>query len=455
MSRWEIIKDDRISGGANSALTPEVAAELGAALGTLLGEGTLVVTARDYYPPSRMLKRSFSAGLMSTGVTVVDFHAATFPELAFAVKKFGAKAGVHFTVSLKGSDEVTIKLLDYLGIEFSHERLSNLLRLFKTKHIVRTLPERIGWVTYAEYIHEIYVASLTSYLDSASIAERRPSVVADLHFGPSADVIPDMFSELGVDAVTLNAHKPPAKKGIRHTPTPFSLLRLGRMVKAAAADLGVAFCVDASRAVFTDDKGRVLTPDETVALFMLTLPENTTVVTTISASKIIDKVAEQRKLRVIRVRGHPGDISRQIRRARAAYGGSDTGEHVFPTFSLAPDGLLALGKMLEVITSTERRLSSIIDELPRVPKHREEVDVPPGISLVKVLDIVTDAIHPSRVTVTGVKAVVNKVPIYVEPVPYKRALALEVEEPDREKLEVLRKVRDHLEEVFSSATAAT
>ena len=48
------VKKGRICGTANIQLTPENMAELGAALGTLLGEGSLVVTARDYYPPSRM-----------------------------------------------------------------------------------------------------------------------------------------------------------------------------------------------------------------------------------------------------------------------------------------------------------------------------------------------------------------------------------------------------------------
>ncbi|MEM3944310.1 MAG: hypothetical protein QXJ59_09520, partial [Thermofilaceae archaeon] len=56
--------EGQIFGIANQTLTPDIAASLGGALGTMLGEGALVVTARDNYPPSRMLKRAFSAGLM-------------------------------------------------------------------------------------------------------------------------------------------------------------------------------------------------------------------------------------------------------------------------------------------------------------------------------------------------------------------------------------------------------
>ena len=455
MESYQLVKDERIRGSANSELTPEVAAELGAALGTLLGEGVLVVTARDYYPPSRMLKRSFSAGLMSTGVTVVDFHAATFPELAFAVKKFGARAGVHFTVSSYRSHEIAIKLLDYLGIEFSHERLSNLMRLFETKHIVRTLPERIGWVTYAEYIHEIYVASLASFLDSTLISDRRLNIVADLNFGPTADVAPYIFSELGVDATTLNAHKPQAKKGIRHLPSPIALMRLARMVRAASAEFGVAFCVDASRAVFVDDKGRIMPPDKTIALFASFLPSGSTVVTTMTASSIVDKVAENKRLRVVRVRGYPGDVSRQARRVKAPYGGSDKGEHIFTGFSMSPDGLVALGRMMEILAGQDRRLSTLVDELPEVPVHEETVDVPGYLSMQRALDLIAEHMAPSRLTVTGLKVIVDKYVVYLEPSLKKRVLVLSVEEPSREKIEAVRKLRDSISELFSTSVMSS
>jgi len=443
----DITRDGRIYGGANVELTPEVAAELGTALGTLLGEGVLVVTARDYYPPSRMLKRSFSAGLMSTGISVVDFHAATYPELAFAIKKFGAKAGAHFTVSLYRSNYINIRLLDYLGIEFSREKLMNLLRLYETRHLVRTLPERIGWVTYAEYIHEIYVASLTSYLDSDAILGSGLNLVADLNFGPSAEVVPNFFSELGVDAITLNAHKPPTRKGIKQNPSYLSILKLGRMVKASGASFGAALCVDASRVFFVDDMGRALPPDTIIALFASILPPNSTVVTTVSASKVIDKVAKKKRVRVMRVKDSPGDVSKQVRRSRAAYGGSDFGEHIFPRFSLASDGLLAIGRILEILAKTERKLSSMIDELPEVPVHTEEIILPSNMEINRVLDTIVERYGVDVLAPTGLKIMTKRGPVWIKPNYENYSITLSIEEPTKEKVEHLRRIRDEVSEV--------
>ena len=440
-----LLGDGRIGGGVNRELTPEVSSELGSALGTMLGERVLVVAARDYYPPSRMLKRAFSAGLMSTGVTVVDFHAATFPELAFAVKKFGAKAGVHFAVSPFHSDHVNIRLLDYLGIEFSQDRLNQLLRLFDNKHFVRTLPERIGWVTYAEYIHEIYVASVTSYVDSEIIAHQRPRIAVDVNFGPAAEVLPDMFSELSVDSITLNAHKPPARHGIRHIPSYESLISLGELVKAAGAEFGAALSIDAGRIIFIDDKGRIIDTDKLAALLVSSVSRGSRVVTTLTTSKLIDKIAQSLKLKIVRVRGLPGDLSRQIRRNRGVLGVSDEGEIIYPTFSLSPDGLLSLSKMLEHVAKEERPVSSLINSLPEISVHKEEISYPERFDATYVLDYLYSQFAENSVhAISSVKIIHKNTIVKVEPIKDTKKLRLSVEMPSRKDVEALRELRDEI-----------
>ncbi|MFW9916983.1 MAG: phosphoglucomutase, partial [Candidatus Thorarchaeota archaeon] len=94
MQRATDIVSRRIVGIANQGLTPEKASTLGAALGTHLGPDSVVVTCRDFRSDSRMVKRAFASGLMSTGIDVLDLHATSLPILQFALKRFGASAGV-------------------------------------------------------------------------------------------------------------------------------------------------------------------------------------------------------------------------------------------------------------------------------------------------------------------------------------------------------------------------
>jgi len=437
------VEKGRICGTANIQLTPENMAELGAALGTLLGEGALVVTARDYYPPSRMLKRAFSAGLMSVGITVMDFHGATLPELAFSIKRFGAKAGIQFTVSPYRENDVNLKILDSTGAEFTTERLNELIQLYETKHIIRTIPKRIGWVSYAEYIHDIYVASLTSFLDINPIFSFSPKVVVDTNFGPSSEVLPDFLSEIGVNHITLNSHKPPIHKSVSHLPPIESLFTLSKIVIAAEANLGAAFSADASRIVLIDDRGKVLSPDETAAILVSFLPENSRISISYTMSSLVDKVAEQRKIKVSRVKGLIGDVSRHLKRIRAIFGAIDSGEFIFPQFSIAPDALLTLGKIIESLSLLEVNLSKVRNELPEINKYSIEVDLG-EVSPSMFIEYVVNNFENIILTVTGVKIVLDDTWVYIDFIPERNKFRLTVEEPTSHKINLVKKLADNI-----------
>jgi mannose-1-phosphate guanylyltransferase/phosphomannomutase len=81
--RWRTsaFEEGAVTGLTNLELTPEVAARLGAAYGTLLAPGSTILTARDGHPASRMLRRAFVGGVGSTGVHVVDLGLMPIPVL--------------------------------------------------------------------------------------------------------------------------------------------------------------------------------------------------------------------------------------------------------------------------------------------------------------------------------------------------------------------------------------
>ncbi|MEZ0345737.1 MAG: hypothetical protein ABWK01_04235 [Infirmifilum sp.] len=377
--------NNKVYGVANTQMTPENSAELGAVLGTIVGEGALVTAARDYYPPSRMLKRAFTSGLMSTGVSVIDFHSATLPEVAFAVKRFGAKAGVHFSVTPFNDNSIQIRILDSAGIEITSERLEDILSMFESHHAVRAIPTRIGWVTYAEYIHEIYTSSATGYVDTSPISAKEPLVLVDLNFGPASEPLPNLLSSIGARFIALNSSRPPPNLVPRQLPSLKALSMLGDLCKTTGATFGVALSSDASHAYFVDDKGRYIDPDRFLAIVALMVPQGSRLAITDSASRIVDAIAEKNKLSLIRVKGIAGDISRGLRRLRVNLGATDSGEVIFPQFSPSPDGMLLIAKLLEMLASEEVSLSSIVDAVPEPSLYTLELEAEPLIAQ-KVLD---------------------------------------------------------------------
>ena len=123
----------RIMAFSNITLTPELASVLGGAMGTLLDQNAVVMVGRDYRRDSRMLKRSFSGGLMASGIELIDLHAVPTNILQFSVRRFGADAGVMITRSHNLAGMVSIKMFDSTGVEYTSK---------KTNEIVTTAERR-------------------------------------------------------------------------------------------------------------------------------------------------------------------------------------------------------------------------------------------------------------------------------------------------------------------------
>ena len=422
------LEDGRVGGIANQTLTPDVAAMLGSALGTLLGEGAIVVTARDNYPPSRMLKRAFSAGLMSAGVTVIDFHAATTPELVFAIKRLGAKAGIQFTVSPLERNGVSIKIFDAQGVPYSLERVEDVVERAGTGRVVRSLPTSIGWVTYAEYIHDIYTAAAVNYVDVHAIAARRFRVVCDANFGSSSEILPNLLAEVGVEGVLLNAHRPPLRGSISHMPSPRSLSTVREMVKASGATLGAALCADATRALLFDENGQPLLSEEVLGILLLGVPAGTRVVTSEAMMSVVDKVAEKVGAKLVRVRGSAYDLTRTARRTGSHIVATCGHEVAFMDFSASPDGVLTLLKVVELMAKRGEPLSSLRSELPELQLERASVRLD-GADYLRVLSELklrkgADAV----LTLTGLRVRVGALWVDVEVLPHGIELVAEATE---------------------------
>ena len=115
----ELRKGGRIIGRANYIFTPELASSIGSIHGSLHKQGESIVMGRDYHNDSRMLKRAYTSGLMSTGVNTLNLQDCTFPLLQFTIRRFGAGGGVYFSGGHLYSEDVGIRFVDAGGIELS------------------------------------------------------------------------------------------------------------------------------------------------------------------------------------------------------------------------------------------------------------------------------------------------------------------------------------------------
>ena len=163
----ELNKNGRIIGRANYIFTPEIASSIGSIHGSILNKNESIVMGRDYHNDSRMLKRAYTSGMMSTGKNLLNLSDCTFPLLQFTIRRFGASGGVYFSGGHLYSEDVGIRFLDAGGIELSQNEIQRIIDSYNTypKDVRRVDPNEIGQITAIPQTADIYNKSLQQFVD--------------------------------------------------------------------------------------------------------------------------------------------------------------------------------------------------------------------------------------------------------------------------------------------------
>jgi phosphomannomutase/phosphoglucomutase len=345
-------------------MTAELALKLGKTLGTFLNGKGRILIARDTRTSSEMLRSALVSGLLSTGVNVVDAGVSPVPALSHCVMA-DFDAGVMITSSHNPPEYNGMKFITGDGVEFSTGEEQKFLELFKSE------PISANWDTVGKLaeknILETYEKKLFELADTDLIKTKNYKVVVDTTNGAQGVLMPDLLKKLGCEVVGLFIEP----KGIFERtpePRPETLDVLKEKVVSEQADFGVAFDVDGDRCIFVNEKGEVIMGDVTGTLLARELireKPGARIVTPISTSKVMDDVAEKEGGKMLKTMVGAKYIGETLKKEGADYGFEETGGSFFPEISFTRDGSAATVKVLETLAKSGKKLSELVDELPK------------------------------------------------------------------------------------------
>ncbi|MHA1993837.1 MAG: hypothetical protein ACW97Z_04810 [Candidatus Hodarchaeales archaeon] len=370
-----LTKGGRITAFSNTELTPELSALLGSAMGTFLDPNAVVMIGRDYRRDTRMLKRSFSGGLLSAGIELIDLHGIPTSILQFAVRRYGADAGVMITRSHNLAGMVSIKLFEATGIEFESSQVAKIVDIAKSGELRRVAAPDVGWISVADAM-KVYDRALAGFFASSkeSMKEANLRVVVDCACGPASRIMPDLLSEFGCQVITLNAHRP---RNPLFLPNPSSLVRLREMVRAIGADLGIALDAEARHAIIIDSQGRIRTAEETASVNLHSRYDPSSNATVVIGSSVHPSVYHDLHKNIIfSGHGEPGGIGRAVLEHRAIYGFNDTGLFVLPVFSPGSDAIVASFTVLSQMAKSHLKSTDIYRNHQVFAQRTAEVTFP-------------------------------------------------------------------------------
>ncbi len=215
-------------------------------------------------------------------------------------------------------------------------------------------------------------------------------IVIDSANGAAYKTTPWVLRELGAEVISLNDR--PDGININAGSGSLHVEGLCRAVKLHKADIGIAHDGDADRAIFCDEKGRVVDGDKVMGMWAVELKKNrmlrkNTVVSTVMSNLGLEKYLEMNNITLSRTKVGDRYVVERMVDGGFNLGGEQSGHIVFLDHNTTGDGPLTAVQVLYLMkkrNSSLSKLSSGIKLYPQVlanvqVEHMHDVHTIPGI----------------------------------------------------------------------------
>jgi phosphomannomutase / phosphoglucomutase len=358
----QIFREYDIRGVVDRDLTDETVSVLGRSIGTFLrsNNASRVSIGRDSRESSPRFRDLVARGLTESGCDVVDIGMVPTPVLYYSLFNMPVDGGVMITGSHNPADNNGFKVcLDKTSI-FGEQ-------IAEIKEIARAKKFASGAGVINE--HDIVPAYREYVLSNIRLGSRRLKVVVDAGNGMGGFVGAPLYRDLGCEVVELFCD--PDSRFPNHHPDPTVLENMRFAVEAVKqhrADLAIAYDGDADRIGVVDEAGRVIWGDQLMVIFsreILKKHPGAAFIGEVKCSQtLFDDIAEHGGKPIMWKVGH-SLIKAKLKETGAALAGEMSG-HIFfaDRYFGYDDAVYAGARLLEILSSTEAPLSSLLSGLP-------------------------------------------------------------------------------------------
>ncbi len=335
-----------------------------------------ICVVRDGRVSSQRLARALKQGLKASGAQVFDGGIGPTPMGYFSAYRYDMQGVIVVTGSHNPPTHNGMKTM--LGQHsFYGEALSALTQRIEHSALLKGDGAESEINLMEDYARALIATS------GIGVTERTLSIVWDAGNGAAGPMVELLAASIpvhkhGLMFTRVDGHFP------NHHPDPsdpHNLVQLQEAVTGAQCDIGLALDGDGDRLGVVDDKGRILSPDHLLMLFIDDVLRHRPGATIIADVKTSDSVFE----RIARKGGKPlmwktghAHIKAKMREVDAAFGGEASGHLFFADKYFGyDDGLYAALRIAAIVGSSGQKLSTLVDALPPLygsPEIRIECD---------------------------------------------------------------------------------
>jgi len=378
-------------------INEKIAYKIGVGIAKFFREGTIGIS-RDIRFGSEEIKRGLISALTRNGINVVDFGILPTPLLYFGVINWKLDGGLSITASHNPPNYNGIKIVGKnavpIGMGYGLEKI---LELAKGGNEVC---RKRGIVERNTQIVEEYIEFLSKKINF----EEKIKVVTDNSNGVVNLILPRIFRELNIEFLSINDKIDPHFSNRMPEPTRENLAPLSRVVVKEKASFGVGFDGDGDRSVFVDDKGRVLDGSQSLFLFLYFLDlKNEKIVYDISCSHYLYDFIRKKGGTPIEEKVGNLFIKRRMEKENALIGGEYSSHFYFREIGYVDDGIFSLLKMAQIYSEKERKLSEIVDKIPKTYRIEEKIQTHSKWEIIEKIKTIIEKTNHKYSEIDGVK----------------------------------------------------
>jgi phosphoglucosamine mutase len=386
---------DGIRGTVNEhPMTPETVLRIGMAAASLLREKhgrNMILIGKDTRLSGYIIESALTSGICSMGMNVTLVGPIPTPGVAYLIRTLRLDAGIVISASHNPFEDNGIKFFSSEGYKLSDELERKIEGLVKEDGLLKNRPQgsEIGKAFRLDDATGRYIEFIKSTIPRGVTFEGM-KIVVDCANGAAYKTTPWLFRELGADVISVN-DKPDgininAGSGTLHMEV------LQKAVKLHKADIGIAHDGDADRAIFCDEKGRIVDGDKIMGMWAVELKrermlKKNTVVATVMSNFGLEKFLAMNGIKLIRTKVGDRYVVEKMSQGGYNLGGEQSGHIIFLDHNTTGDGPLTALQVLYLMKKRDAALSKLSQGIQLYPqiltnvrvKHRHDIKAIPEI----------------------------------------------------------------------------
>ena len=374
---------DGIRGTVNRhPMTPETVLRIGMAAAHILRDKrgrNMILIGKDTRLSGYMIESALTSGICSMGMSVTLVGPFPTPGIAFLTRTLRLDAGIVISASHNPFEDNGIKFFSSEGFKLPDTLEKRIEELIQDDGLHRNRPTgaEIGKAYRLDDAGGRYIEYIKSTLPKGMTFEGM-KIVVDCANGAAYKITPWLFRELGAEVISINDN--PDGMNINVSCGSLHIEKLQKAIKQHEAHIGIAHDGDADRAIFCDEKGKMVDGDQVMGMWALEMKrngmlKNNTVVSTVMSNFGFEEYLKKNEIQLIRTKVGDRYVVEEMIRGGYNLGGEQSGHIIFLDHNSTGDGPLTAVQVLHLMKKKGVPLSRLASEIKLYPQVLMNVDV--------------------------------------------------------------------------------